>query len=277
VDNVLYGAREGTMEYPGSGAGPDAAPTYVVKNKDTLDGIASRYGVSSQTIAERNKLTAPYSLRPGQTLLVPGARYVPPSEQVETASSAPPPSGGAPASGPPGPVKRESLPPPGGGGPEPKTASAASGPAASGAPVPLAPRTAAATPEPPAKPRFAWPLHGKVITSYGTDSAGQKSDGIDIAATNGAPVKAADDGKVVYVGDEVARLGNLVMVEHSGGYITAYGNTEAVLVKKGETVKKGATIARAGSSGGVSSPRLHFEVRRGGAKTVDPMTVLPPG
>src|SRR5215472_11645466 len=78
VDNVLYGAREGTMEYPGSAAGPDAVPTYVVKNKDTLDGIASRYGVSSQTIADRNKLAAPYSLRPGQTLLVPGARYVPP-------------------------------------------------------------------------------------------------------------------------------------------------------------------------------------------------------
>src|SRR5213080_2074544 len=99
---VLYGAREGTMEYPGSGAGPDAVPTYVVKNKDTLDGIASRYGVSSQSIAERNKLQAPYSLRPGQTLQVPGAKYVPPSEPVETASAGP---YGAPPSGPPGPVK----------------------------------------------------------------------------------------------------------------------------------------------------------------------------
>jgi murein DD-endopeptidase MepM/ murein hydrolase activator NlpD len=276
MDNVLYGAREGTMEYPGSGAGPDAVPTYVVKNKDTLDGIASRYGVSSQSIAERNKLSAPYSLRPGQTLLVPGAKYVPPSTPTETAASAPPSS--APPSGPPGPVKREALPPPGGGGTEhdQKTASAAPGPAASGAPVPLAPRAAAATPE-PAKPRFAWPLHGKILTSYGTDSAGQKSDGIDIAASNGAPVKAADDGKVVYVGDEVARLGNLVMIEHSGGYITAYGNNEAVLVKKGDHVKKGHTIARAGASGGAASPRLHFEVRRGGAKTIDPMTVLPPG
>jgi murein DD-endopeptidase MepM/ murein hydrolase activator NlpD len=278
VDNVLYGAREGTMEYPGSGAGPDAVPTYVVKNKDTLDGIASRYGVSRQTIAERNKLQAPYSLRPGQTLFVPGARYVPPSESVETAASTTTPSGGMPASGPPGPVKRESLPPPPGeGGTEKKTASATPGPAASGAPTPLAPTASAAREPAPAKSRFAWPLHGKILTSYGTDSAGQKSDGIDIAATNGAPVKAADDGKVVYVGDEVARLGNLVLIEHSGGYITAYGNNETVLVKKGERVKKGHTIARAGSSGGAASPRLHFEVRRGGAKTVDPLTVLPPG
>ena len=67
MDNVLYGAREGTMEYPGSAAGPDAVPTYVVKNKDTVDGIASRYGVTTQSIVERNKLQAPYSLRPGQT------------------------------------------------------------------------------------------------------------------------------------------------------------------------------------------------------------------
>jgi murein DD-endopeptidase MepM/ murein hydrolase activator NlpD len=266
VDNVLYGAREGTMEYPGSGAGPDAVPTYVVKYRDTVDGIASRYGVTTQSIVERNKLQAPYALRPGQTLQVPGAKYVPPAEQeTATPSNAP----GAPPSGPPGAVKRESLPPPGSS--EQKTAAA--GPAAAGAPTQLGPAQSAPPPAPP--PRFQWPLHGKILTSYGTDSAGQKSDGIDIAATNGAPIKAADDGKVVYVGDEVARLGNLVLVEHSGGYITAYGNTEAVLVKKGDTVKKGATIARAGSSGGVASPRLHFEVRRGGAKTIDPMTVLP--
>ena len=81
MDNVLYGAREGTMEYPGSAAGPDAVPTYVVKDRDTVDGIASRYGVSTQSIVERNRLQAPYSLRPGQSLAVPGAKYVAPSEQ----------------------------------------------------------------------------------------------------------------------------------------------------------------------------------------------------
>ena len=89
MDNVLYGAREGTMEYPGSAAGPDAVPTYIVKHKDTLDGIARRYGVSPESIAERNKLQAPYSLRPGQSLAVPGAKYVAPSEPVETASVSP--------------------------------------------------------------------------------------------------------------------------------------------------------------------------------------------
>jgi murein DD-endopeptidase MepM/ murein hydrolase activator NlpD len=274
MDNVLYGAREGTMEYPGSAAGPDAVPTYVVKYNDTIDGIASRYGVSSQSIVERNKLQAPYALRPGQSLQVPGAKYVAPSEPVQTASA----SGGAqssgPPSGPPGPVKKEALPPPPGAG-ETKTASAApSAPAATGSPTPLGPPAASAPPPGPT-PHFQWPLHGKVITPYG-DNAGQKSDGIDIAADNGAPVKAADGGTVVYAGDGVPHLGNLLLIEHSAGYITAYGNNEALLVKKGDTVKKGQTIARAGASGGAASPRLHFEVRRGGAKTIDPMTVLPP-
>jgi murein DD-endopeptidase MepM/ murein hydrolase activator NlpD len=266
MDNVMYGAREGTMEYPGSGAGPNAVPTYVVRNKDTVDSIASRYGVSSHVIIERNRLQAPYTLRAGQTLAVPGARYVPPATPVETAATT-----AASPTGAPGPVKREALPPPPGAA-EHKTAS--STPHTAGEPTPLSPPPATAPPPGP-PPRFAWPLRGKIITPYGATGGGQKSDGIDIAADNGAPVKAADGGKVVYAGDGVPHLGNLLLIEHSAGYITAYGNNEALLVKKGDEVKKGQTIARAGASGGAASPRLHFEVRRGGSKTIDPTTMLP--
>jgi murein DD-endopeptidase MepM/ murein hydrolase activator NlpD len=280
VDNVLYGAREGTMEYPGSAAGPDAVATYVVRNKDTVDGIAHRYGVSSHTIIERNRLQAPYSIRPGQTLLVPGAKYVAPEMPVQTASTTATATATANPGGPPGGVRRESLPPPPGASEAPKdpkeekSASLAPPPQhAAGEPTPLAPKAATAPPPGPA-PRFQWPLRGKVITGYGTHG-GQKSDGIDIAADKGAPVKAADGGTVVYSGDGVPHLGNLLLVEHPGGYITAYGNNEALLVKKGDKVGKGQTIAKAGSSGGVPTPRLHFEVRRGGAKTIDPMSVLP--
>jgi murein DD-endopeptidase MepM/ murein hydrolase activator NlpD len=276
MNNVMYGAREGTMEYPGSAAGPNAVPTYVVKQKDTVDSIANRYGVSRQSIVERNKLQAPYALTPGQTLQVPGARYVPPSGPVETASTGPTSGTGptsAPASGPPGPVKREALPPPP-GSLEQKTASAAPGPPAAGQPTPLSP-PAATAPPPGATPRFQWPLRGKILTPYGSTGGGQKSDGIDIAADTGAPVKAADGGKVVYAGDGVPHLGNLLLIEHSAGYITAYGNNEALMVKKGDEVKKGQTIARAGATGGAASPRVHFEVRRGGSKTIDPVTVLP--
>jgi len=267
-DSVLYGAREGTMEYPGSGAGPNAVPTYVVKNKDTVDSIASRYSVTSQSIIDRNRLAAPYSLRPGQTIAVPGARYVAPTET--DAATAPTQAAASSAGTSGGAVKKQELAPP----PGQQAAAAPARPSpAPGEPTPLSP--AVATPPPPGPtPRFQWPLSGKIITPYG-NAGGQKSDGIDIATANGAPVKAADGGKVVYAGDGVPKLGNLLLVEHSAGYITAYGNNEALLVKKGDEVKKGQTIARAGSTGGVDSPRLHFEIRRGGSQTIDPVSMLP--
>jgi murein DD-endopeptidase MepM/ murein hydrolase activator NlpD len=262
----MFGPRGGTMEYPGSGAGPNAVAVYVVNEKDTVDSISQRYGVPSQTIIDRNKLKAPYTLKTGQYLELPGARFVADNTGGATQAA---------AATPPGPVKRESLAPPGG-----KSESAA------GQPTPLGPAAAETSkaesskasvtvPATPPPPRFVWPLHGKVLVPYGTGQGGQKNDGIDIQATAGEPVKAADGGTVIYAGSDVAHLGNLLLVQHQGGYITAYGNNEALLVKKGDTVKKGQTIAKAGSSGGAQSPRLHFEVRRGGSKTVDPMTVLP--
>ncbi len=257
----VFGPKGGTMEYPGSGAGPNAVAVYVVNEKDTVNSISQRYGVPSQTIIDRNNLKAPYTLKVGQYIELPGARFVADNT-----------GGASPAPTPPGPVKRDSLPPP----TEHKIAA--------GQPTPLSPpaveagkterkteATVAATPP----PRFAWPLRGKILTPYGTGQGGQKNDGIDIQATTGEPVKAADGGTVIYAGSDVAHLGNLLLVQHQGGYITAYGNNEALLVKKGDTVKKGQTIAKAGNSGGASSPRLHFEVRRGGSRTVDPMTVLP--
>jgi murein DD-endopeptidase MepM/ murein hydrolase activator NlpD len=256
----VFGPKGGTMEYPGSGAVPNAVAVYVVNEKYTVDSISQRYGVPSQTIIDRNRLKAPYTLKAGQYIELPGARFVADNTGGATQAA---------AATTPGPVKRDNLPPPPGAKSEP-----------AGQPTPLSPAageaskteaTVAATPPPP---RMAWPLHGKVLVPYGTQG-GQKNDGIDIQATTGEAVKAADGGTVIYAGSDVAHLGNLLLVQHQGGYITAYGNNEALLVKKGDAVKKGQTIAKAGNSGGVASPRLHFEVRRGGSKTVDPMTVLP--
>src|SRR5262249_38086210 len=135
--------------------------------------------------------------------------------------------------GPRGPVKQEALPPPGQSTAKPNPAAPAAG-----EPTPLSPAVATAPPPGPA-PRFAWPLHGKILSGYGAGANGQKNDGIDIAAEKGEPVKAADAGTVVYAGSDVAALGNLLLVEHSAGYITAYGNCEALLVKKGDKVGKG--------------------------------------
>jgi lipoprotein NlpD len=267
MDRVLYGAREGTIEYPGSGAGPNAVPVYVAKDKDTVDSLAERFGVPSQTIIERNKLQSPYSLRAGQNLEIPGAKVVRPQDAPTQAAAATAPSG----------VKKDALPPP------QQQAAASTGSGAKGEPTPLTPAakevTVPATPPqpPPAgpTPKFQWPVKGKIVTPYGDGPNGQKSDGVDIAVQKGTSVHAAERGKVVYVGNEVARYGNLVLVQHDAGYITAYGNNDQVLVKKDDAVKKGQIIAKAGSSGEATSPRLHFEIRRGGNKTIDPMTMLP--
>lgn len=262
----VFGPKGGTMEYPGSGAGPNAVAVYVVNEKDTVDSISQRYGVPSQTIIDRNKLKAPYTLKAGQYIELPGARFV--ADNTGSTQAA--------ATTAPGPVKRDNLPPP----PGAKSDSAEPKMAAAGQPTPLSPaaheasKTEASVAATPPPPRMAWPLNGKVLVPYGTQG-GQKNDGIDIQATTGEAVKAADGGTVIYAGSDVAHLGNLLLVQHPGGYITAYGNNEALLVKKGDAVKKGQTIAKAGNSGGVASPRLHFEVRRGGSKTIDPMTVLP--
>lgn len=261
----IFGPRGGTMEYPGSGAGLNAVAVYVVNEKDTVDSISQRYGVPSQTIIDRNRLKSPYTLKVGQYLELPGARFVADNTGGATQAA---------AATAPGPVKRDNLPPPGSRS-EPVEHKAATGqptPLSSPAAESKTEATVAATPPPR---RFTWPLHGKILAPYGTGQGGQKNDGIDIQATTGEPVKAADGGTVIYAGSDVAHLGNLLLVQHQGGYITAYGNNEALLVKKGDAVKKGQTIAKAGNSGGVASPRLHFEVRRGGSKTVDPMTVLP--
>ena len=263
----VFGPKGGTMEYPGSGAGPNAVAVYVVNEKDTVDSISQRYGVSSQTIIDRNKLKAPYTLKAGQYIELPGARFVADSTGGATQAA---------ATTAPGPVKRDNLPPP----PGAKSDSAEPRTAAAGQPTPLSPaaheasKTEASVAATPPPPRLAWPLHGKVLVPYGTQG-GQKNDGIDIQAATGDPVKAADGGTVIYAGSDVAHLGNLLLVQHPGGYITAYGNNEALLVKKGDAVKRGQVIAKAGDSGGVASPRLHFEVRRGGSRTIDPMTVLP--
>jgi murein DD-endopeptidase MepM/ murein hydrolase activator NlpD len=257
-----FGTPGGTIEYPGSGAGPNAVAVYVVNEKDTVASVSRRYGVSEQTIIDRNNLKSPYTLKPGQNLMLPGAKFVP-----DKAGEAPTQA----ASDARGPVKREALPPPPGAGrnePTPLSPAAVE----AGRDVDKSSVTVPATPP----PRFAWPMNGKVIAPYGSAAGGQKNDGIDIAATVGEPVKAAGDGSVIYAGSDVAHLGNLLLVSHAGGYITAYGNNETLLVKKGDKVTKGQVIAKAGQSGGVASPRLHFEVRRGGKSTVDPMTVLPP-
>src|SRR6201999_167944 len=103
---------------------------------------------------------------------------------------------------------------------------------------------------------------------------GRRSDGINIAADKGEPIRAAADGVVAYVGSDIALYGGLILIKHGQGWITAYGHADALLVKRGQSVRRGDIIGRAGSTGDVTSPQLHFEIRKGRAP-VDPLAQLP--
>jgi murein DD-endopeptidase MepM/ murein hydrolase activator NlpD len=124
-----------------------------------------------------------------------------------------------------------------------------------------------------ALPTFRWPVRGKVITSYGAKTNGKSNDGINLAVPEGTPVKAAEDGVVAYSGNELKGYGNLVLVRHSNGYVTAYAHASELMVKRGDTIKRGQIIAKSGQSGEVGSPQLHFEIRKG-SSPVDPLQFL---
>jgi murein DD-endopeptidase MepM/ murein hydrolase activator NlpD len=124
-----------------------------------------------------------------------------------------------------------------------------------------------------ALPTFRWPVRGKVITSYGAKTNGKANDGINLAVPEGTPVKAAEDGVVAYAGNELKGYGNLILVRHANGYVTAYAHASELLVKRGDTIKRGQVIAKSGQSGEVASPQLHFEIRKGSAP-VDPLQFL---
>jgi murein DD-endopeptidase MepM/ murein hydrolase activator NlpD len=124
-----------------------------------------------------------------------------------------------------------------------------------------------------ALPTFRWPVRGKVITTYGAKTNGKSNDGINLAVPEGTPVKAAEDGVVAYSGNELKGYGNLILVRHTNGYVTAYAHASELLVKRGDSIKRGQVIAKSGQSGEVGSPQLHFEIRKGSVP-VDPLQFL---
>jgi murein DD-endopeptidase MepM/ murein hydrolase activator NlpD len=128
--------------------------------------------------------------------------------------------------------------------------------------------------------RFIQPVTGDIISGYGPKDGGQRNDGVNFVAPAGTPVRAAAAGEVVYAGDQVPGFGNLVLVKHDGGWVTAYAHLGRVDVKMRDMVMQGQQIGQVGSTGGVSQPQLHFEVRyaptpQDKARPVDPSLVLP--
>jgi lipoprotein NlpD len=219
--------------------------------------IARAYGVDWSRIAELNRLEEPYILRAGQRLIVPSTREVAKMSLEERAAAFRIDiddlvSGAEPAIAP----KARPVPP---------TRSARR----------VLPATVAVAEPPPQSfsGRFIWPIAGRVLRRFGQLDSGVRNDGIDIATAIGMPVKAAADGVVAFAG-ELAGYGQLVLLRHGDGWLTAYGHAQRLLVKRGQAVSQGQTIAQAGASGNADQPKLHFEVREG-RKPVNPARMLP--
>ncbi|MFJ7285812.1 peptidoglycan DD-metalloendopeptidase family protein [Pseudomonas sp. NPDC099000] len=225
---------------------------YVVRPKDTLFSIAFRYGWDYKALAARNNIPTPYTIHPGQTIRFDGRTG---STSVPLASA----TDSTPSSSLKTTVIRRQ---PNGA----TTSTAVVAPSVGSKPTPV--------PMPPAGPAptgWGWPSNGILIGKF--SSNGSLNKGIDIAGDLGQPVLAASDGTVVYAGSGLRGYGELVIIKHSDTYVSAYGHNRRLLVREGQQVKVGQTIAEMGSTG-TDRVKLHFEIRRQG-KPVDPLQFLP--
>ena len=125
-------------------------------------------------------------------------------------------------------------------------------------------------------PMFRWPVRGRIISEFGSKPGGARNDGINLAVPEGTPVKAAGDGSVIYAGNELQGFGNLVLIRHADGWVSAYAHNSEILVKRGDEVQRGQVISKAGATGNVTQPQVHFELRQGN-RPVDPTRYLPKG
>ncbi|WP_156679828.1 M23 family metallopeptidase [Sphingomonas profundi] len=225
---------------------------------ETGIAIARAYGVEWSRIVAANGLEEPYILRTGQRLMLPSAAEVAAMSVEARAAAFQLDIGDIISGGEPAlvagarPVKPR--------------------PAAPGA-APLPPTSAVAAAS-RFDGRFAWPLTGPILTRFGPYGSGRRSDGINIAVAMDTPIRAAADGVVLYAGTDIAVYGGLILIRHSDKWTTAYGHAGELLVARGQAVKKGQVIARAGESGSAETPQLHFEIRQG-RKPVDPVQYLP--
>ena len=211
--------------------------THTVGPEDSVYLLSQRYAVSQYQLAEANGLEAPFELQVGQRLILPDAMDFSVLDAAPDAQAlnvaALTPAPSAPTT----PAVRKRFVAPSGSGP------------------------------------FRWPIEGEVVTEFGPADRGVHNDGVNIAAPEGTVVRAAARGRVAFVGRDIKSFGTLILVKHDGGVITAYAHLGEVLVAEGDVIEVGQQIATVGQTGKVTSPQLHFEIRKA-RKPIDPRTVI---
>jgi len=237
--------------------------THVIESGESLYTIARRYDVSTQDIIQANGFSSPDKIFVGQRLVIPGRPDLGAGSQagqaVQMAAVEEDVSTGLQEAAPmvsPGNAAALANP------------QALNVPERNSTPAQQA-AVSLAVPETSGADKFRWPVSGRVITDF----AASKKTGINIEAPEGAPVRAAENGSVIYVGSDVQGYGNLVLIRHDNGYVSAYAHLKDMAVGKGDAVKRGDTIGSAGMTGSVNRPQVHFELRKG-ATPVDPMPLL---
>jgi murein DD-endopeptidase MepM/ murein hydrolase activator NlpD len=233
---------------------PAADSVHIVQPGESLTGIARHHGVAVAVLARANNIQPYAKVNAGDRLTVPGGHPVATRQtQLQTA---------APQIGQPRSVPAE------------RVASIPAQNARMATQEPEKTESVVATAEAAGSmPSFRWPVRGRVIAGFGPKSGGAQNDGINLAVPEGTPIKAADDGVVAYAGNELKGYGNLVLIRHANGFVSAYAHASELLVKRGDTIKRGQVIAHAGQTGNVTSPQLHFEIRKG-STPVDPAQYL---
>ena len=211
---------------------------------DTLYSLSRRYSVPVNDLAVMNNLSAPFTLSVGQTLKVPDLSGAP--VKMATGNAPATAKGDATTAATTAPVKTK----------------------ISSDPTKKLPTISARS-----SSKFSWPVQGKILSHYGSKSDGLFNDGINIAAAQGTAVKAAENGVVAYAGNEVKGMGNLIIIQHSGGWMTVYAHMGSMVVRRGAKVSVGQKIGTVGATGKVDTPQLHFEIRKG-TKAYNPSSYL---
>ncbi|MBU2580550.1 MAG: peptidoglycan DD-metalloendopeptidase family protein [Alphaproteobacteria bacterium] len=239
---------------------------YEMQPGDSLYKVAKQYGVRTAELQRYNSITDPRRMRPGTVLRVPGGATAPVDQAAEAAAQSRQFAPELPVTGERYAALNEA---------ETRTTQ----------PVTKGVQTVRITPPKAetmtdtsealgASDKLLWPVRGKMVAGFGARADGTHNDGVNFAVPSGTDVMAAQDGVVAYAGSELRSYGNLILVRHDNGWVTAYAHNDKLLVSRGDSVKRGQVIAKSGATGQVSEPQLHFELRQSSKKPVDPIPYL---